>query len=231
MAQALINNMEDIEGRTPNPGEAEKVVNTGPARIFVEPPAPPITYTRHHIRILQAGWLGHTGEFGGVQFTDGVSNEPVGRFEVDRIASLIMIENCDGEVGVQVGPAKRALDGKLMTIPMLDPLETATPEQLEALNKASAEAVAASQVQIKLYTDEELMKVADEGGINGLREIAAPLNVKSRSIPDLITAILMAQSIVVERHKAANAPEVPAPIVVNGPAETNPVIVIAPAAK
>ena len=47
--------------------------------------------------------------------------------------------------------------------------------------------------QLRLYTQEELEAVADKQGINGLRAIADPLQVKNRSIPGLIAEIVAAQ--------------------------------------
>ena len=46
--------------------------------------------------------------------------------------------------------------------------------------------------KISPEAQEMLEKVADAKGINGLREIAEPLGLKGRSIPDLIKQILAA---------------------------------------
>lgn len=46
---------------------------------------------------------------------------------------------------------------------------------------------------VAVWTREELSRIGNEGGINGLREIATPMGIKGRGVEELIDEILAGQ--------------------------------------
>ena len=72
-----------------------------------------------------------------------------------------------------------------------------TEEETEKLEKEvddhEEEVNATAEEEVVVYTAEQLEEIADEGGIQALRDIGAKRDVKSNSIEDLIKKILKAQ--------------------------------------
>lgn len=144
------------------------------------------------LRLTAPGWETYTGQMGVMFFENGVSTADVLPLDAVRVAGVIGAEWEDGT------PAN-------VSQIYLDNAHTAAPS--EAATEAWSEKVAETAVKlvetletlrdIKTYTEDELAAIADAKGVNGLREIATPLGVKSNSIRGLIDGIL----------KAAGAPK------------------------
>lgn len=145
------------------------------------------------IKITQAGWAGFTGEIGITQFKDGISVDHVGRREIVVIgASLSLIEvDDDGDEGENPALQHRMLSDGSMSMPaeILKPLARATDEAPAAPRAAKA----IDPTAITFHTKDELEKLAETKGLNGLRAIMDPLNVKAVSINKAIQVILKAE--------------------------------------
>ena len=139
------------------------------------------------VRLAEPGWATYSGHVGTALFEAGVSVEPISFREQQIIGGIIRIESLDdGEEGTQIGPA-----AELVRSRQID----ADHERVAAADTGVA---AGSHGEMRLvaerYTREELEALADRRGITGLREIAAPYNIKGRSINELIGEILEAQA-------------------------------------
>ena len=145
------------------------------------------------LRITQGGWAGYTGNFGNIDFVDGLSVRDVTQIEVDRVSGLISVQS---EAGEEVGPAHRLVGGATIAATVLEGLPVASDADLKA-EEAKQEAVKAAE--IVFYTAEELEAIAHDKGIHGLRKIAKPLGVKGRSINELVAEIQVEQG----KRKAA----------------------------
>jgi len=145
------------------------------------------------IKIIQPGWAGFTGEIGITQFKDGISVDHVGRREIVVIgASLSLIEvDDDGDEGENPALQHRMLSDGSMSMPaeILKPLARATDEAPAAPRAAKA----IDPTAITFHTKDELEKLAETKGLNGLRAIMDPLNVKAVSINKAIQVILKAE--------------------------------------
>lgn len=149
------------------------------------------------IKIAQPGWEGFTGQFGPVEFKDGVSLGPVDQVFVDRCAAEIKI--VDAETGAPVGVQERLIEAQCVTLDVLDRLPRATEADVAPAPKPAPAPVQVAE-DVKTWTDEELMAIADDQGIKGLREIGDAMGAKGRAIPELINNILQIQD---ERARAA----------------------------
>lgn len=158
----------------------------------------------YRLKITQPGFEGYTGALGPVDFDNGISVEPVPVVMADRLAATMMIVTVDDEGNEvsQAGVAARMVGGVTIRAEVVEALGKASEDDLIEDRRRLAESQARPPVS-KLYTTAELKAVADEKGINGLREIAKPWGVKERSIPKLIQEILVAQDEFQKRVKAA----------------------------
>lgn len=164
------------------------------------------------VRIVSPGWETYTGFLAYMaEFKDGVSVNELTPAQIGRIGSTVQIVN--DETGEQVGPSTVALAGVATELPKVEVLKTMDvvkaeeAESAEALRAAEAarkaeEAAALKEAEEKakaaagapvIYSRLELEAIGANDGIAGLREIADPLDVKGRSISELIEAILEAQ--------------------------------------
>lgn len=148
------------------------------------------------IKIVEAGYDKFTGEFGQIEFVDGVSVYPVSERDAARLGAFVRIEKEDGE---QAGDNVKHVAGYDLQVEQEQLLRNAAepkaavegenaPESTEA-----AVAPAAAVVELKKYTREELGAIADQQGLEGLREIGNQFGVKAVSIAKLIDLIVEKQ--------------------------------------
>lgn len=128
------------------------------------------------IKITEAGFESYTGIFGTVDFLNGVSVSDVSQNELMLLSAIMRVESLDG---TQQGSNAQYVESYDQRV---------TAEQVEAL-PAATEPVAKKPK----YTHDELAKIADEKGIEGLREIGNEFGVKAQSIAKLIDLIKDAQ--------------------------------------
>ena len=144
------------------------------------------------VKIIQKGWEGYNGTFGAAVFKDGVAEVP-SRAEALRIGSLVRLVQVetDGTEGGAVSPAQEILNTKGLSAQVV---ESRRAEAVEDEQTETAEDEDSSDVKETrpTYSREQLEAIADEKGIAGIREIAAPLDVKGTSIAGLIGDILAA---------------------------------------
>jgi hypothetical protein len=150
------------------------------------------------IKIAQPGWENFTGQFGPVEFKDGVSVSLVDPIFIDRCAAEIKI--VDAESDKPVGVQERLIEAKCVTLDVLDRLPRATDADVAPKSAPAPTPKPIEAAEEVVWTDEKLMAIADDKGIRGLREIGDPINAKGRAIPELIANILQIQD---ERARAA----------------------------
>ena len=148
------------------------------------------------LKIIETGWAGFTGNFGGVEFVDGVSEE-VTSLQAQRLANLVQIETLEGK---NPSSSQIALDSAC--VPMSESMPSAN-----IVGDMGGEATAAGAK----YTREQLEQIADAKGIEGIRAIAEKMNLKGKSIAGLIESILAQQAgpVVAPAPAAEVAPEAP----------------------
>ncbi|AMB48268.1 hypothetical protein [Methylobacterium sp. AMS5] len=190
------------------------------------------------IKITQPGWEGFNGDFGMVEFADGVSVDLVSKRQLVVIAATIAVEEVD-EDGNSLGKPglQDNMDGAaIVPAPVLTPLARASDEDVKAEAKADAKKAKEPKLDplaLTFHSKEELEAIAEKKGIGGLREIGDVLKVKGRSINELVKEILKAESKLKAQADALAAssettrePETPAPeepdVVAEGDADETP---------
>jgi hypothetical protein len=130
------------------------------------------------LKVIEPGWAGFSGNFGGVDFVDGVSVRDVTELEALRLSNLIRIET---EEGTNPSSSQQVIDRQC--IPMDKGMEIRGEKLPEGADPNS-----------KIWTRTELQNIADAHGIKGLREISEPMGVKHTAISGLIDAIMAKQT-------------------------------------
>lgn len=126
--------------------------------------------------IVEPGLVGSNCHLQGIKFENGVSVEPATRRQIDRIAASLRV-SIEGEGFETISQRVLKRDNEIEREEKLERgVEVATSVKAKDGNK--------------IWTQDELTAIADEKGINGLREIADPLKLRSRSIPELIGKIM-----------------------------------------
>lgn len=123
------------------------------------------------IRLIDAGFQNFTGQFGTVDFVDGVSVEEVSTMEQLRLSSIVGVETMSGE---NPSPAQLIIDSQYTVMGSAPAMQTGLDAPVERVK----------------YTREQLETIASADGISGLRKIADPLRIKGTSINKLIGDIL-----------------------------------------
>lgn len=134
--------------------------------------------TVQRIRITEPGWGNFNGNFGGVNFVEALSVEPVTPQQAAHLGSLVRIEAVDDSA--QISASTILLNSMDAAAPVVEPMQT-----VDEPARATAPAVATLT-----YTREQLEKIADDDGIAGLRKIADKHGIRGRGIQELITEIL-----------------------------------------
>tara|TARA_R110000851_G_C13102760_1_gene569261 strand:- start:42923 stop:43468 length:546 start_codon:yes stop_codon:yes gene_type:complete len=168
-----------------------------------------------YIKLLEVGFDNITGLVGEHEFKEGVSVEELTSREADVLCSIMRAETVDG---VNASTANKQTQSANLAAPVVAPLRRGDEVELKvdlADTKVTIETdvdtkVAETDVETKVaetevtpkgeivelaksYTFDELAKVADEGGVAAIREIAVSREVKGRSINELIEGILKKQ--------------------------------------
>jgi len=146
------------------------------------------------IKITEPGWRGFSDVMGGVPFDKGVSTRDVTQAEADALSAVVRVELVDAKAG-EYGVAERLVKHHQARANVEEARKRATKEELaaEVEKRKQEQAERVKKVAGRLYTQEQLEKIADEEGINGLREIGKKFGVTDRSIAGLIREILQAQ--------------------------------------
>jgi hypothetical protein len=146
-----------------------------------------------HLKITQTGWEGFTGDLGFVEFKDGVSVEPLTDRQAAQISAAVLCVTVDekGNEEGQHGIATDMIGGVTLSVDPVEELRRAKPGDLIAERRKAV--VDSEKPPTKIYEREELEAIAEDKGINGLREIGSSWGARERSIAALIDAIMKAQ--------------------------------------
>ena len=120
---------------------------------------------------------GFTGKFGNYNFTNNIS-EPMLRREAERLSVITSVEFIDSENIIERRQRERGEVHQIM--------------ESKKVAKVAPQAPVSAPEKPK-YDRPTLESIADKEGSAGLRKIANEYNVKGRSIPELIEAIMKAQ--------------------------------------
>ena len=127
------------------------------------------------VSIDQKGWEKYTGYLGMVPFENGVSTRPLTDIEMRQIGASIRLVNVESDE--QVGPSVTMVNARAVSAEVKAPLPTV-----------------AEKPEVTLEFDRDaLEKLADEGGIKAVREVAAKFGVKGVGIDKMIEDTLEAQ--------------------------------------
>lgn len=137
------------------------------------------------LKIVESGWETYSDYFGGFKFTDGLSDDPISYADSQRLGSFIRIEGVDDDKQVGEGQTQvEIVDHKADVV-------VAAAEHAPVT--VSADEAAAKIEGTLRYNRAELEAIADQGGINAIREIAEKFGVKGRGIAELIREIIQKQ--------------------------------------
>lgn len=136
------------------------------------------------LRIVEPGWQDFSGLYGITEFKNGVSLDDVSELEIMRLGALVTVERI--ESGAQAGPGNRILEtyNNRIDPPLFQDDERALKDNLDVEN---------ADMEVEVYTQQELEQIADQKGIAGLRSIADNIGVKGKNIMELMRAILKKQ--------------------------------------
>ncbi len=162
------------------------------------------------VKIEESGFDKFTGDMGGTEFVNGVSVGDLSIADVNRLgASVRVVEVLEDEEGGIVTGAQMGV-GSVLAESRDVSYEVQAQDAQDGLDKEAygdfkenegeeidaeegQEAEEAKEALQVIYTKEQLEKIADEKGADGVREIAKKLDVKGRSIVELIKGIISAQ--------------------------------------
>lgn len=161
------------------------------------------------LKIVQKGFENYNGPLSVYEFVNGVSIEAIPSYDRDRIAAtMACVEVSENGKEFPAGIAERLVKDSANRAPMKEKFEIQSVDDKIAEERNAAEKVLEQTKTI--YTEEELDKIIEEGGIADLRRVAEIWNVKNRSIPTLRQMILdeqdaymVAHGLKVEANKAA----------------------------
>ena len=123
---------------------------------------------------------GFTGKFANYSFENSIS-EPMLRREAERLSCVTSVEFIDSENIIERRKRERGeVQEKIKRSAANKPIKVATEAPVSVPEKPK-------------YDRPTLESIADKEGSAGLRKIANEYNVKGRSIPELIEAIMKAQ--------------------------------------
>lgn len=154
------------------------------------------------VKIVEKGFGKFNGMLEGVQFNDGVSEEPLSEASAERIGAFMKIVDADDPdrrlgIGYRIAEARK--QGKAPRKPLEWVQRTKTGKEKKPIKKQ------AKTVNYD-FTKEQLEDIADKGGIQDLRKVAEQYDVRGRSIAEIIDS-LMALKANQEAKEAAAAPK------------------------
>lgn len=146
--------------------------------------------TLKRLRLTHPGYEDYTGQVGKYAFVDGLSDELMSMAERDRIAAAMACDEIDEDGHRQpAGYAARVLrEYETRSEVVVSVRQNAAEKRVEDI------AALLNGLTIPVIrTRGELEEIASEGGIEKLREVAEPWDVRSRAILELIAKIEDAQ--------------------------------------
>ncbi|UBM12764.1 hypothetical protein [Cupriavidus metallidurans] len=132
------------------------------------------------LRITEPGWETYTGNYGGIEFVDGVSVNLVSPFDASRLAALIRIEDSDGK-----NPSVSQL--------IVDSRSFEADQEMVSSMDTGVKRIEGTISRDTGYTRDQLGEIADKGGIKAIRVIAEPLGIRGTKVTDIIDKIIAGQ--------------------------------------
>jgi hypothetical protein len=126
------------------------------------------------IKLLDSGFTHFTGNLAGYDFEDGVSVDSISEREAMRIAGVVQVESVNGGDVTETSRYNAIKNGEIVA------------EKQEGEIIADQDKVA-DQYD---FTRESLEALADQKGINGLRELGKQYGIKGQSIVSIIDGLL-----------------------------------------
>lgn len=175
------------------------------------------------IKLVEPGFENMTGVLGEIEFKDGVSIGDVSPMHMNRIGSAMRVERLDGGIVTEAerytaskmksAPMLEAMEHGVIAPEVKSEdadIDVEDEDDVEEEDGVDVEEDADIDVEDDVEEEDgvedegegavattvsraDLEAIADEKGIAGLREVANKMNVKSKSIPDLIEKIMAAQ--------------------------------------
>ena len=133
------------------------------------------------LRLLDPGMQNYTAQMGAVFFVDGLSTTDVSHKDATRLAAIY---RCEYEDGTNPSVSQFLLDQM-----NVEAVSTSATTVVVPGSNTPAPTPEAPKV---VYNEADLAKVADEKGIQGLRDLGLPLGIKGNSIRGLIDALVKA---------------------------------------
>lgn len=156
---------------------------------------------KYRIKIVSGIFASYTGPLGaGFEFVDGVSVEALPTLAAQAIAAEgdAYVVDEQGEFVLQDGHTLRVTPGAMpypdtVTESFYRPETQGVVDESEDHTEVEPpqDAVAAPEESASTYTREDLELIADKTGLRGLREIGDKIDVRGKSIPELIERILL----------------------------------------
>lgn len=143
--------------------------------------------SEYRIKLMEPGFQRFSGVMGEIAFEQGVSVEPVAGWLAERLGSAMRVRKLEdnGDEGVSPGVSQQILDSGRVAF-------GSTTERAAEVVKNSEKPAEKAQT-LPVYTRAELEEIADDKGIQGLREAIEPYGVKGRKIVELINAVMQIQ--------------------------------------
>lgn len=135
------------------------------------------------LRLKEPGFETYSGQMGVMDFKDGLSIKDVLVIDAVKLSCVMYVE---WEDGTSPSVAQSILDNAETPAPIVGDGRPSKPI-------VEAKVAPAKVILDTKYTEAQLGAIADKDGIGGLRVIADGLNVKGKSIKELIDGILKAQ--------------------------------------
>lgn len=146
-------------------------------------------FKEFRLKIIDRTYANHTGQLGPIKFVNGTAVNKVRRPSAiafnSGLRSIIVDDN--GKTIQEFKNGMLALTGDEMRVRRQPNMKRESDLDVAAdapVNNAEP------GKSVKAYTREYLEQVADKSGLKGLREIAEKMNVRGKSIPQLIVRIL-----------------------------------------
>jgi hypothetical protein len=146
------------------------------------------------IKMTGKGYELFTGPFGTHEFVNGVSVEDVSTRDAERLGAVIPIETVDGvemNVASSIQKKREANDQQVKQDAVVVE-ETESEEEVEEVEESLDEDWIEKSVSTSafMFNEAQLVLIADEEGIEGLRKLSEPVGLKSNSITGLLKKML-----------------------------------------
>lgn len=142
-----------------------------------------------HLKLIEKGWENFTGQFGAVEFEDGVSKDIISMAEAMKLAGVIRCEEL--ESGTNPSVSQEIVDDRQSELSVRKQA-LADKVSADGGTKEPEEPKNSEPTSNPVYDYEmaDLEAVADQSGIEGLRDFASRYDVRGGSIKAIIDSLM-----------------------------------------